>query len=44
VVRGDSLAAFCRSRGGGERETVLNNVSRCRGDIANNDGRLFCVQ
>jgi hypothetical protein len=43
-MRGDALAAFCRARGGGERETVLNNVSRCRGDIANNDGRLFCVQ
>jgi hypothetical protein len=44
TMRGDALAAFCRARGGGERETVLNNVSRCRGDISNNDGRLFCVQ
>jgi hypothetical protein len=44
VVRGEALAAFCRAHDGRDRETVLDNVRRCRSDISNNDGRLFCVQ
>jgi len=41
-MAGDTLFAICRARGGGERRTELPGVSRCVGDIGNNNGRLQC--
>jgi hypothetical protein len=41
-MQGDTLFAVCRGRGGGERRTELPGVSRCVGDIGNNNGRLQC--
>jgi len=41
-MAGDTLFAVCRGRGGGERRTELPAVSRCVGDIGNNNGRLQC--
>jgi hypothetical protein len=41
-MRGDTLFAVCRARGGGERRTQLPAVSRCVGDIGNNNGSLQC--
>lgn len=41
-MQGPTLTALCRgAHGRGERLTALN-VSRCSGDIGNNDGNLVC--
>lgn len=39
---GQSLTAECQTRDGSWIESRLDNAD-CRGDIANNDGRLVCV-
>lgn len=36
------LSAICRTRAGDWRQTELENVRECRGDIANDNGRLVC--
>jgi hypothetical protein len=41
-MRGDTLFASCRARGGGEQRAELPGVSRCIGDIGNNNGTLQC--
>src|SRR6185295_7485527 len=41
---GTTLSATCRTRLGRDRFTVLRNYHDCRGDIANVDGHLTCVQ
>ena len=41
---GATLVAECRKRDGGMRGTGLADANRCRGDIANVDGFLQCVQ
>src|SRR5216684_8794883 len=41
-VRGDTLVAICRARDGRDRRAELPGVSRCVGDIGNNNGRLQC--
>ncbi len=42
ALRGNTLTARCRARDGGYRQTTLPDIRQCRGDIGNNDGRLFC--
>jgi len=39
---GDTLFAICRTVDGRDRHTELYAVSRCVGDIGNNNGRLRC--
>lgn len=39
---GDRLIADCRRTDGSWGRTVLNDVNRCAGDIANMDGQLVC--
>ena len=41
-MRGDTLIAVCKDMRGAERETELTEVSRCVGDIGNNNGALTC--
>jgi hypothetical protein len=41
-MAGDTLFASCRTRDGRERRAELPGVSRCVGDIGNNNGRLQC--
>jgi hypothetical protein len=41
-MRGDTLFASCRSADGRERRAELPEVSRCVGDIGNNNGSLQC--
>ena len=41
-VRGDTLIAICRRVDGYEQQTSLASVSRCVGDIGNNNGTLTC--
>jgi hypothetical protein len=41
-VRGDSLFAICRTVDGRGQRTNLPQVSRCVGDIGNNNGNLQC--
>ena len=41
-MQGDRLFAICRARDGRERRTELPGISRCVGDIGNNNGRLQC--
>ena len=41
---GTTLVAECQKRDGGRRGTGLPDAARCRGDIANIDGFLQCVQ
>jgi hypothetical protein len=36
------LSAYCRTRSGDWRQTDLENARQCRGDIANDNGRLVC--
>jgi hypothetical protein len=43
-MRGDRLYARCQNTGGYWRETSLDDVYRCSGDISNIDGRLSCDQ
>jgi hypothetical protein len=38
----DTLVASCRARDGRERHADLPEVSRCVGDIGNDNGRLQC--
>jgi hypothetical protein len=41
-MQGDTLVAMCRTADGRERRASLSAVSRCVGDIGNNNGRLQC--
>jgi hypothetical protein len=41
-VRGDTLFAVCRTVDGYSQRTSLPQVSRCVGDIGNNNGNLQC--
>ena len=41
-VRGDTLFAICRTADGNSQRTSLPQVSRCVGDIGNNNGNLQC--
>jgi hypothetical protein len=41
-VRGDTLLAVCRTVDGYSQRTSLPQVSRCVGDIGNNNGNLQC--
>ncbi len=41
-VQGDTLFAVCRSVDGRGRPAQLPSVSRCVGDIGNNNGMLQC--
>ena len=41
-MRGDTLIAVCRTVDGRERRASLPSVSRCVGDIGNNNGHLQC--
>lgn len=41
-VRGDHLDAECQTRDGNWRRTSLNDLDRCSGEIANDDGNLVC--
>ena len=41
-VQGDTLVASCRTRDGRAQRAVLSAVSRCVGDIGNNNGTLQC--
>lgn len=43
-MNGDRLFAECQKRNGGWRRSTLDDVDRCNGEIANNDGRLVCAQ
>jgi hypothetical protein len=43
-IQGDTLVANCRTADGRDRRAALNAVSRCVGDIANNNGNLQCNQ
>jgi hypothetical protein len=43
-VRGDHLNAECQTRDGSWRGTSLNDIDRCSGEIANDDGNLVCGQ
>jgi hypothetical protein len=43
AVRGDTLIASCRTRGGGELRSALSEFHRCVGDIGNNNGVLQCA-
>lgn len=43
-LQGDRLYAECQKRNGGWRRTSLDDVDRCNGNIANNNGRLTCAQ
>ncbi len=42
-VKGDRLEALCQKSDGSWRRTSLDDFNRCRGHIANDDGRLKCV-
>ena len=42
-VRGDTLYATCRRVDGYPQQTSLPDVSRCVGDIGNNNGNLTCA-
>jgi hypothetical protein len=42
-VEGDDMIARCRTRGGIEQRSALSDVSRCVGDIANDNGVLRCT-
>jgi hypothetical protein len=42
-VDNDTLHASCQTRGGNWITSVLRDISRCRGDIANQDGQLRCT-
>jgi hypothetical protein len=41
-VRGDTLIAVCRTVDGYAQRSSLPEVSRCVGDIGNNNGNLQC--
>lgn len=41
-AEGDRLEAECQTRDGNWRRTSLNDVDRCNGAIANDDGHLVC--
>ena len=41
-IQGDTLFAVCRTMDGRELRTSLPQVSRCVGDIGNNNGNLQC--
>ena len=41
-MAGDTLFAVCRRADGRDRRAELPSVSRCVGDIGNNNGRLRC--
>ena len=43
-MNGDQLLAECQKRNGDWRRTSLDNVDRCSGNIANDNGRLVCPQ
>ena len=43
-IDGNSLTAECQDRRGRWRYTELDDFRRCRGDIANADGMLQCVE
>jgi hypothetical protein len=42
-IQGDTLVAVCLTADGRERRTSLPSVSRCTGEIANNNGQLQCA-
>jgi hypothetical protein len=42
AIQGDTLFAVCRSADGRDVRASLPSVSRCTGDIANNNGLLQC--
>jgi hypothetical protein len=41
-IQGDTLVAICRTGDGRSQQTALPAVSRCVGDIGNNNGNLQC--
>jgi hypothetical protein len=41
-IQGDTLVAVCRTMDGRGQRTSLASVSRCVGDIGNNNGNLQC--
>jgi len=41
-IQGDTLVAVCRTVDGRAQRTALDAVSRCVGDIGNNNGNLQC--
>jgi hypothetical protein len=41
-MQGDTLFAVCRTMDGREQRTSLPQVSRCVGEIGNNNGNLQC--
>jgi len=41
-IQGDTLFAVCRTMDGRGQRTSLPQVSRCVGDIGNNNGNLQC--
>jgi len=41
-IQGDALFAVCRTADGRGQRTSLPQVSRCVGDIGNNNGNLQC--
>jgi hypothetical protein len=43
-VHGDTLRARCETEEGQWRETTLNDIDRCVGEIVNDDGRLECTR
>lgn len=42
-VSGNDLHARCQTHNGSLRDAKLDNYSKCRGDIVNDDGHLRCV-
>jgi hypothetical protein len=41
-TNGNRLDAECQTRDGNWRHTTLNNLDRCTGDVANDNGHLVC--
>jgi len=41
-MNGDTLQASCQKKNGKMKNTSLKNVNQCRGDIANDNGKLRC--
>jgi hypothetical protein len=42
TTNGNRLDAECQTRDGNWRRTSLNNLDRCTGDVANDNGHLVC--
>src|SRR5215469_10888734 len=42
-ISGDDLHATCQTRDGDWRDSKLDDYSKCRGDVMNDNGKLRCV-